>query len=188
MKPRHVVYFELLQVSVYPGVQMKRFTPTAFVALMIAGALAGTGAAWADPPGGFPNTKGFDVIPDQHGKPQGQEPHGGGPHGEPAGGTHFQDKDRIAVHNYFAELERSGQCPPGLAKKHNGCMPPGQAKRWQIGARLPAGVVYYSLPPALVVQLTPPPAGYRYVRVDSDILMIGIGTSMVAAAIVDLGR
>jgi hypothetical protein len=22
-----------------------------------------------------------------------------------------------------------GGCPPGLAKKHNGCMPPGQAKR-----------------------------------------------------------
>jgi hypothetical protein len=32
-----------------------------------------------------------------------------------------------------------GGCPPGLAKKHNGCMPPGQAKklyrgqRWQNG-------------------------------------------------------
>jgi len=157
--------------------------PTALIAFVVAGLLTGIGATWADPPGGFPNTKGFDVIPDQHGKPQGQERHGG-----PATGAHFQDKDRVAVHSYFADLERSGQCPPGLAKKHSGCMPPGQAKRWQIGAPLPAGVVYYSLPPALVVQLTPPPAGYRYVRVDSDILMIGIGTSMVAAAIEDLGR
>src|SRR5947209_3189440 len=32
-----------------------------------------------------------------------------------------------------------GRCPPGLAKKHNGCMPPGQARklargqRWQNG-------------------------------------------------------
>lgn len=34
---------------------------------------------------------------------------------------------------------RGGGCPPGLAKKHNGCLPPGQAKklyrgeRWQNG-------------------------------------------------------
>lgn len=26
-------------------------------------------------------------------------------------------------------------CPPGLAKKHNGCMAPGQAKRWSRGDR-----------------------------------------------------
>jgi len=27
-------------------------------------------------------------------------------------------------------------CPPGLAKKNNGCMPPGQAKKWQRGDRI----------------------------------------------------
>ena len=31
-----------------------------------------------------------------------------------------------------------GGCPPGLAKKHNGCMPPGQAKKlYNIGQRWP---------------------------------------------------
>jgi hypothetical protein len=31
-----------------------------------------------------------------------------------------------------------GGCPPGLAKKHNGCMPPGQAKKlFNIGQRFP---------------------------------------------------
>jgi len=31
-----------------------------------------------------------------------------------------------------------GGCPPGLAKKHNGCMPPGQAKKlYRIGQRFP---------------------------------------------------
>jgi hypothetical protein len=31
-----------------------------------------------------------------------------------------------------------GGCPPGLAKKHNGCMPPGQAKKlYRIGQRYP---------------------------------------------------
>ena len=31
-----------------------------------------------------------------------------------------------------------GGCPPGLAKKHNGCLPPGQAKKlYNIGQRWP---------------------------------------------------
>ena len=32
-----------------------------------------------------------------------------------------------------------GGCPPGLAKKNNGCMPPGQAKKlYNIGQRFPS--------------------------------------------------
>jgi len=46
-----------------------------------------------------------------------------------------------------------GGCPPGLAKKHNGCMPPGQAKklyrgqRWQgtYGDRYTFGQIPYDL-------------------------------------------
>jgi Ni/Co efflux regulator RcnB len=67
-------------------------------------------------------------------------------------------------------------------------MPPGQAKKWQMGRPLPPEVVYYPVPQPLVVQLGAPPAGYRYVRVASDILMIAVGTGIVAAAIQDLGR
>ena len=44
-------------------------------------------------------------------------------------------------------------CPPGLAKKHNGCMPPGQARklyrgqRWEssYGSRYSYGQIPYSL-------------------------------------------
>ena len=33
---------------------------------------------------------------------------------------------------------RAEGCPPGLAKKHNGCMPPGQAKKlYNVGQRWP---------------------------------------------------
>ena len=33
-----------------------------------------------------------------------------------------------------------GGCPPGLAKKNNGCLPPGQAKKlYNIGQRFPMG-------------------------------------------------
>jgi len=37
------------------------------------------------------------------------------------------------------------------------------------------------------VDLGPPPAGHRYVRVGLDILMIAIGTGMIVDAIQDLG-
>jgi Ni/Co efflux regulator RcnB len=67
-------------------------------------------------------------------------------------------------------------------------MPPGQAKKWRVGRPLPRDVIFYDLPPALVVQLGRPPAGHRYVRVAADILMIAVGTGMVIDAIQDLDR
>jgi Ni/Co efflux regulator RcnB len=101
----------------------------------------------------------------------------------------FDNDRRLEVRNYYEAEYRSGHCPPGLAKKHNGCLPPGQAKKlWRIGQPLPASVVIYDLPPALVLKMGTPPAGYKYVRVASDILMIAVGTSIVAEAIRDLGR
>jgi hypothetical protein len=33
-----------------------------------------------------------------------------------------------------------GGCPPGLAKKFNGCMPPGQAKKLLRGGYVPHGI------------------------------------------------
>ena len=101
---------------------------------------------------------------------------------------HFGDSHRTYVHEHYAQEFRGGRCPPGLAKKRNGCMPPGQAKKWKMGQPLPRDVVFYDLPPELVVRIGVPPAGYRFVRVASDILMIAVGTGMVVDAIQDLGR
>lgn len=101
---------------------------------------------------------------------------------------HFGDRHRTIVHEYYSEQFRSGHCPPGLAKKHNGCMPPGQARKWTVGRPLPRDVIYYDVPPALIVQFGQPPSGHRYVRVASDILLIALGTGMVVDAIQDLGR
>ena len=98
------------------------------------------------------------------------------------------DRDRGIVYSYYRTEYAAGNCPPGLAKKHNGCLPPGQAKKmWAIGQPLPAGIYYEALPPMLLGRLTPAPAGYQYVRVASDVLMLAVGTRMVAAAIADLG-
>ncbi len=106
----------------------------------------------------------------------------------PGQGVRFVDQHRGYVREYYAQEYGRGFCPPGLAKKNNGCMPPGQAKKWQVGRPIPRDVIYYDLPPKLVVQIGAPPTGYRYVRIASDILLIAIGTGMVIDAIQDLGR
>ena len=104
------------------------------------------------------------------------------------GGRHFSPEQRAYAHMYYAEEFRAGGCPPGLAKKNNGCLPPGQAKKWRMGRPLPPDVVVYEVPPQLVVKIGVPPSGYKYVRVAADILMVAVGTNMVVDAITDLSR
>lgn len=100
----------------------------------------------------------------------------------------FTDGNRRMVNDYYGGQFRSGHCPPGLAKKNNGCLPPGQAKKWAMGRPLPRDLQYYDLPRDLLVRLPAPPPNHRYVRVASDILMIAVGSSMVIDAIEDIGR
>ena len=95
-------------------------------------------------------------------------------------GAYFRPPQRTVVHDYYASEYRAGRCPPGLARKGNGCLPPGQAKkRWNVGQPLPASVVYYPVPQPVVLQLGAPPVGYEYVRVGLDVLLIATGTRMV---------
>ena len=100
---------------------------------------------------------------------------------------YFGESDRRMVNDYYGGEFRSGHCPPGLAKKNNGCMPPGQAKKWRKGYALPRDVVYYPLPQDLVRRLPPPPSSHRYVRVGGDVLLLSGGSSIVVDAIVNIG-
>ena len=75
-------------------------------------------------------------------------------------------------------------CPPGLAKK--GCVPPGQAKKYQVGYPLDRQYPYvrdwrrYDLPEA--------PRGYRYAKIDRDIVLVAEATRKVVevVAILDI--
>ena len=97
------------------------------------------------------------------------------------------DRDRTTVYTYYRREFVAGRCPPGLAKKGNGCLPPRQAqKAWAVGRPLPPAVVFYPLPPPLVEQLAPPPPGYGYVRVDNDVLLLDMTNRIVADIINDL--
>lgn len=100
----------------------------------------------------------------------------------------FGSDDRRVVREFYGVEVNKGKCPPGLAKKGNGCQAPGQAKKWRIGQPLAKDVQFYDLPHELRVRLPAPPPNHRYVQVAGDILMIAVGSSMVVDAMEDLLR
>jgi len=107
---------------------------------------------------------------------------------ERSGSYQFRDHDhdRVVIQNYYRKTYSSKRCPPGLSKKGNSCMPSGVTRKWSRGRPLPRDVIFYDLPPAIVLEIGAPPAGHRYVRVAADILLIAVGTGMVVDAIEDL--
>lgn len=100
----------------------------------------------------------------------------------------FYENDRQAVYSYFSEPKHRAQCPPGLAKKNNGCQPPGQYKKWQKGKALNKHTRYYELPSELRHRLPRPHEGYRYIRVDNDVLLVEVATLLVLDAIENIFR
>ena len=97
----------------------------------------------------------------------------------------FVDADRDAYRRYWRDTYGRDKCPPGLAKKHNGCLPPGQAKkRYAVGRALPRVVVVERVPTVLVPRLRTAPPGYEYVLVDGDVLLMKSSTRVIVDAIV----
>lgn len=90
-----------------------------------------------------------------------------------------QDRAKKVNDYYSARASKAKHCPPGLAKKNNGCQAPGQAKKWVKGKPLPADVVYYNVPNALLYELGKTPVGQKIVRVGEDILLINAVTGLV---------
>ena len=146
-----------------------------FTMLALAMCLALPSAALAEK-GGKPNKgKGHDKA--------WQSGPGKGPGGPPGHARKFGSNDHAAIRAYYGRRIGRGNCPPGLAKKRNGCLPPGHAKRWAVGRPLPYGVTWYAVPHDLVVRLTPPPYGYRYVYLDGGVLLLNLGTRVVFDAV-----
>jgi Ni/Co efflux regulator RcnB len=112
--------------------------------------------------------------------------HGNGDHGDHGRG---HDKHEVMKYKHgkghHASPVRYAGTPPGLAKKPYG-MPPGQVKKWRRGERLPSQYYtqtrYYVTNPT-VVHLSPPPAGYRWVRVDDNYYLAQTQTGMVSQII-----
>jgi hypothetical protein len=111
---------------------------------------------------------------------------GGGPYIKAK--INFDDVDRLTIHNYYNEIAQRGSCPAGLTRHPDGCLSQNPAKEWVIGRQLPYEAVFHDLPAELTRHIAPAPAGYRYVRIGSDVLLISRGSDIVVAAVVDLAR
>jgi len=133
------------------------------------------------------STPGFAAKPEWAGKSKDKHHNGEAqPTASVTVGAYFSGAQRDTAVQYYGRRAAAGKCPPGLAKKNNGCMPPGQAKKWAIGRVLPGDIDVFPLPQEVVVRIGVPPPGYRYVRQGVDILLIAVGTRMVVDAIEDL--
>lgn len=96
-----------------------------------------------------------------------------GRHGGGTGSTaKIETEDRVRIQAYFGDGYGQRDCPPGLAKKNNGCVPPGQAKKYARGDVVPGNIQLVVLPAELEVRLRPLPSGYVYRRVDGDVLVV----------------
>lgn len=95
----------------------------------------------------------------------------------------FGSTETRIVRDYYGGQVAKGKCPPGLAKKGNGCQPPGQAKQWQKGRALGSDVRYYDIPNELRIRLPAPPLNHKYVQLGTDLLLIAVGTAIVVDAI-----
>ena len=103
-------------------------------------------------------------------------------------GHYFNDQQRESVRGYYVQQYGDGRrCPPGLVRKNNGCIPPGQV-RYTVGQPLPRTVTVYQVPQPVIVQLPLAPPGYRYVRVGNDILLVSPQSQMVVDVIAGLLR
>jgi hypothetical protein len=99
-------------------------------------------------------------------------------------------RDRDAAFAYYRDEIAAGRCPPPLVRRGKACSAPAAlpAKTWRLDQPLPDGLKADAPPAGLIAKLSPSPAGHQYMRVDTDILVIGIGTRNVAALVVDLSR
>jgi hypothetical protein len=99
-------------------------------------------------------------------------------------------RDRDAAFAYYRDEIAAGRCPAPLVRRDKACGAPAAqpTKSWRLDQPLPDGLKAAAPPPGLIAKLSPSPAGHQYMRVDTDILVIGIGTRTVAALVVDLSR
>ncbi len=87
-----------------------------------------------------------------------------------------QERNRPVIRDYYQTRFRE-HCPPGWAK-HGRCAPTRHVT-YVVGQQLPYDVVYEEVPSTVIVER--PPVGYRYVRVDDNVLLIDAARHIIDA-------
>jgi hypothetical protein len=95
----------------------------------------------------------------------------------------LDSRERRAAANRYG----ANDCPPGLARKNNGCLPPGQARKlFTQGQRLPVGYNFYSdyddIPVAYRSRV-PFNDDYRYIYRDDTVYVVDPATRLVTRVI-----
>jgi hypothetical protein len=169
----------------------KGFSLTA-AGLLIAASLVVSSVSYAEPPAG--KGKKDDqgsVASDKHaGKPEKADKANKADKSEKHANKGKKEKsghgvigsDDLQILRDFLKEDHAKNCPPGLAKKDNGCLPPGIAKKYAVGQTLPDGVKFSDLPAALLKKLHPV-AGHKYGKVDNDVVLISEATKKVVDAV-----
>lgn len=158
---------------------------------VLATALAAPALAEKPAHAGKPDHAGQGAGKGDGGKPH-KGPSGRGDGGRDGGGglsieigVVFDGDARDRVQSYYRTGFAGQDCPPGLAKKHNGCLPPGQAKRrFPPGSVVPDTIVLYPLPRELEIRLRPLPSGYVYRYADREVLVVAEAARKVIDAVV----
>ena len=124
------------------------------------------------------------AVAKEHGR--GGNGHGNGGYEERRGDpdrpeyrTHNDDRYERADRDDRGGGYRHG-CPPGLAKKHNGCQPPGQA--WRTGQRAPWNsdrYVNYGSLPAYYRNRYPDSSGQQYYYAGNRVYVIDQATQLI---------
>mgnify|MGYP003631784862 CR=1 FL=1 len=144
------------------------------IAVILSVALVAGGPAFAKKPDARENSQAQSSQENSVGSPSHQE------NAHPQ--VYFNADRKAVIRNYYSKSQKPKNCPPGLAKKNNGCQPPGQAKKWRRGEALPREAVYSDVPGALIDELGRTPEGDKIVQIDSDLLLINTSTGMVLDA------
>jgi hypothetical protein len=93
----------------------------------------------------------------------------------------LEEHDRVVIREYIGH-HHDKWCPPGLAKKGNNCMPPGQA-RYRVGEVIPTTVHYEVVPTTVYRSWTPLPPQDVYVRTGSDVYVMDKNTRTIVDAV-----
>lgn len=98
-------------------------------------------------------------------------------------------RDRDAVLEYYRAEVAAGRCPAPLVRKGKACgAPPAARPAWRIDQPLPDNVKGEAPPAGVIAKLSPSRAGYQYMRVGNDLVIMGVGTRVVAAHVADLSK
>lgn len=106
-----------------------------------------------------------------------------------AHGTHARTRPRTVVRTKAGNRYGVNACPPGLAAKGNGCLPPGQARKiFNVGQRIPTGYNFYtpySDIPMAYRDRYGIPTGQQYIYRDQSVYVVDPTTNLVSR-IIDL--